>query len=192
INLNRVYSLGRPAKHVISLLIHQGYSEEVLQICEKAGVKPVTNFSPTSAKTIGDPQLLQELKSEIQKEEKAKSLYYNNLLRATVQLRNSKLGLSILKYFSALEQSDNHFVPEVLVTQYLKLRPESVVTHKQRSSKTSILGGFDATSIFASLVSDTANSPHGNADSSLGAEQEDNQVTQHDENAGPDGEMHED
>ncbi|KAI9328137.1 hypothetical protein BD770DRAFT_298779, partial [Pilaira anomala] len=58
VNLNRVYSLGRPAKNVISLLIHQGYEKELLSLCDTTGVKPITNFNPTSGATIGDPELL--------------------------------------------------------------------------------------------------------------------------------------
>ena len=153
INLNRVYSIGRPAKHVISLLIHQGYEKELLSLCDTTGVKPITDFSPTSGATIGDPELLAALKSDIQKEDKAKSIFYNNLLRSAVQLRDSKLGLSILKFFNTLEISDKHYVPEVIVTQFIKLKPQAIQTPRHTTSKIAALGGFDAATIFESLES---------------------------------------
>lgn len=152
INLNRVYSLGRPARNVISLLIHQGYETELLNLCKTAGVKPITDFNPTSGATIGDPELIRTLKSDIQKEDKAKSIYYNNLLRATVQLRNPKLGLSILNYFRNLGIADRHYVPETIVQQFIKLRPQAIKVPRHNTSKDTALGGFDAASIFESLT----------------------------------------
>ncbi|CAO3618621.1 unnamed protein product [Mucor hiemalis] len=152
VNLTRIYSISRPAKHVVAILVHSAYAKELLDLFTKAGIKPILDFSPTSARTIGDPRLLETLKSDQQREDKAKSIYYNSLLRATIQLRDAKLGLHILNCFNKLDQTDRHYVPEILVQQFLKLKPEAIRPPRNHANSISkILGGFDATTLFDSL-----------------------------------------
>lgn len=153
INLTRVYSLSRPAKHVVAILVHSAYAKELTDLFAKTGIKPILDFSPTSAQSIGDPRLLETLKSDQQREDKAKSIYYNSLLRATVQLRDAKLGLHMYfkLLFHKLDSKDRHYVPEIIVQQFLKLKPDAVKPPRPAHSPAAMLGGFDATSLFRSL-----------------------------------------
>lgn len=152
VNLTRIYSLSRPAKHVVAILVHTAYAKELTDLFTKAGIKPIIDFNPTSAKTIGDPRLIETLKSDQQREDKAKSIYYNSLLRATVQLRDARLGLHILNSFHKLNSTDRHYVPEIIVQQFLKLKPEATRSPRNNTNAISkILGGFDAATLFDSL-----------------------------------------
>ncbi|CAO3627619.1 unnamed protein product [Mucor hiemalis] len=92
VNLTRIYSISRPAKHVVAILVHSAYAKELLDLFTKAGIKPILDFSPTSARTIGDPRLLETLKSDQQREDKAKSIYYNGG-------KSTSIGFLLIKCF---------------------------------------------------------------------------------------------
>ncbi|KAF1806727.1 hypothetical protein FB192DRAFT_1464755 [Mucor lusitanicus] len=75
INLKRVYAIQRPAKHVVSLLVHSHYAPEILKICEEDGLNPITDFDPISGKNLGDdPNLTKTLNAQ-QLDDKARVIY---------------------------------------------------------------------------------------------------------------------
>ena len=75
------------------------------------------------------------------------------MLQAAVQLRDPRLGLTILKFFNAQDQSsDNHYIPSVIIDEYIKLKPDSVRKISAANTARSVLKGFDASQLFASLA----------------------------------------
>ncbi|KAK4513355.1 bem46 protein, variant [Mucor velutinosus] len=156
INLKRVYAIQRPAKHVVSLLVHSHYAAEILKICEKDELHPITDFNPISGKNLGDPHLLKTLNAQ-QLDDKAKAIYYNRMLQAATQLRESRMGLAILKFFNALDSADNHFIPPVIIDEFIKLKPDCVRKIGAANTARSVLKGFDASNLFASLTTSTNN-----------------------------------
>ncbi|KAI8635922.1 hypothetical protein BD408DRAFT_326842, partial [Parasitella parasitica] len=87
INLNRIYAIQRPAKNIVSLLVHTGYAQEILNICATEGIHLITDFNPIAGTNLGDPKLLESL-NELQLNDKAKAIYYNRMLQAAAQLRD--------------------------------------------------------------------------------------------------------
>lgn len=158
INLNRVYAIQRPAKNIVSLLIHAGYAQEILDICAKEGIHPITDFNPIASANLGDPKLLESL-TEVQLNDKAKAIYYNRMLQAAAQIRDSRLGLTILKYFNSKDNTDCHAIPDVIVEQFLKLKPTAVRKIKSANTANTVLKGFDAANLFASLATPPVSSP---------------------------------
>jgi hypothetical protein len=164
INLKRVYAIQRPAKHVVSLLVHSHYAPEILKICEEDGLNPITDFDPISGKNLGDdPNLTKTLNAQ-QLDDKARAIYYNRMLQAAAQLSESRVGLSILKFFNALDSSDHHYVPSVIIDEFIKLKPDCVRKISAANTARSVLKGFDASALFASLA---ATSSSVNAESSI-------------------------
>jgi len=151
INLKRIYAIQRPAKQVVSLLVHSHYAADVLKICEADGLRPITDFNPISGANLGDPSLLQSLNTQ-QLNDKAKAIYYNRMLQAAAQLRDPRSGLTILKYFNTLASTDNHYVPSVIIDEYIKLKPDCVRKISAANTARSVLKGFDASKLFTSLV----------------------------------------
>ncbi|KAL7322790.1 hypothetical protein PS15p_211741 [Mucor circinelloides] len=152
INLKRIFAIQRPAKNIVSLLVHSNYAPEIVQICETDGVNAITDFNPISGKNLGDPKLVNGL-TDAQLNDKAKAIYYNRMLQAAVQLRDPRLGLTILKFFNAQDQSsDNHYIPSVIIDEYIKLKPDSVRKISAANTARSVLKGFDASQLFASLA----------------------------------------
>jgi hypothetical protein len=96
--------------------------------------------------------------------DKAKAIYYNRMLQAATQLRDPRSGLTILKFFNALDSTDNHYVPSIIIDEYIKLKPDCVRKISAANTARSVLKGFDASNLFASL---TATSPLKNADISV-------------------------
>ncbi|KAL7330792.1 hypothetical protein PS15p_205688 [Mucor circinelloides] len=134
-NLKRIFAIQRPAKNIVSLLVHSNYAPEIVQICETDGVNAITDFNPISGKNLGDPKLVNGL-TDAQLNDKAKAIYYNRMLKAAVQLRDPRLGLTILKFFNAQDQSsDNHYIFRLAA-----------------NTARSVLKGFDASQLFASLA----------------------------------------
>lgn len=160
INLKRVYAIQRPAKQVVSLLVHSHYAADILKICEADGLQPITDFNPISGENLGDPTLLKTLNMQ-QLNDKAKAIYYNRMLQAAAQLRDPRSGLTILKFFNALDSTDNHYVPSIIIDEYIKLKPDCVRKISAANTARSVLKGFDASNLFASLA--TSN----NVDSSI-------------------------
>ncbi|KAK4513378.1 uncharacterized protein ATC70_005376 [Mucor velutinosus] len=157
INLKRVYAIQRPAKHIVSLLVHSHYAAEILKICEKDELHPITDFNPISGKNLGDPHLLKTLNAQ-QLDDKAKAIYYNRMLQAATQLRESRMGLAILKFFNGLDSADNHFIPPVIIDEFFKLKPDCVrKIGAANTARSSVLKGFDASNLFASLTTSTNN-----------------------------------
>ncbi|KAK4520600.1 Methionine aminopeptidase 1 [Mucor velutinosus] len=157
INLKHVYAIQRPAKHVVSLLVHSHYAAEILKICEKEELHPITDFNPISGKNLGDPHLLKTLNAQ-QLDDKAKAIYYNRMLQATTQLREPRKGLAILKFFNALDSADNHHVPPVIIDEFIKLKPDCVrKISAAANTARSVLKGFDASNLFVSLTTSTNN-----------------------------------
>ena len=156
INLKRIYAIQRPAKQMVSLLVHSHYAADVLKICEDDGLRPITDFNPISGANLGDPTLLKSLNTQ-QLNDKAKAIYYNRMLQAAAQLRDPRSGLTILKYFNALDSSDNHYVPSVIIDEYIKLKPDCVRKISAANTARSVLKGFDASKLFTSLASTTNN-----------------------------------
>ncbi|CEP14560.1 hypothetical protein [Parasitella parasitica] len=58
INLNRIFAIQRPAKNIVSLLVHTGYAEEIYNICTTEGISPITDFDPIAGSNLGDPKLI--------------------------------------------------------------------------------------------------------------------------------------
>ncbi|KAL7329729.1 hypothetical protein PS15p_204779 [Mucor circinelloides] len=132
--------------------VHSNYAPEIVQICETDGVNAITDFNPISGKNLGDPKLVNDL-TDAQRNDKAKAIYYNRMLQAAVQLRDPRLGLTILKFFNAQDQSsDNHYIPSVIIDEYIKLKPNSVRKISAANTARSVLKGFDASQLFASLA----------------------------------------
>jgi len=156
INLNRIYAIQRPAKKVVSLLVHSAYAPEIIQICETEGIQPITDFDPIAGTNLGDPKLLESLNAA-QLNDKARALYYNRMLQAAVQIREPRLGLTILKYFNSKDSSDSHAIPNVIVDQFIKLKPTAVRKISGANTANSILKGFDASKLFVSLSTIDAN-----------------------------------
>ncbi|OAD02355.1 hypothetical protein MUCCIDRAFT_111726 [Mucor lusitanicus CBS 277.49] len=166
INLKRVYAIQRPAKHVVSLLlVHSHYAPEILKICEEDGLDPISDFDPISGKNLGDdPNLTKNLNAQ-QLNDKAKAIYYNRMLQAAVQqLSESRVGLTILKFFNALDNSDHHYVPSVIIDEFIKLKPNCVRKISAANAARFVLKAFDASALFASLA---ATSSSVNAESSI-------------------------
>jgi hypothetical protein len=156
INLNRVYALQRPSKNVPAILVHFAYAPEVIQLCKaEDGVDPVMDFNPTATSVIGDPHLSEILKTDEQRAAKAKALYFNHVLTAATQARDPHFGLVILKHFNSLPSVDHHYVPDVILAEYIKLRPAATRSRAQAFPTASQLRGFDASNLFEVL-----NSPH--------------------------------
>lgn len=151
INLNRIYAIQRPAKKVVSLLVHTGYAPDIVKICETEGIKPITNFNPISGTNLGDPKLLESL-NEAQLNDKAKAIYFNRMLQAAMQLRDPRLGLTILKHFNAKDGNDLHYIPTEIVDQYITLKPDAIRKISTANKAKSVLKGFDASKLFASLA----------------------------------------
>ena len=63
INLKRIFAIQRPAKNIVSLLVHSSYAPEIVKICEADGVNTITEFNPISGKNLGDPKLVNGLVS---------------------------------------------------------------------------------------------------------------------------------
>ncbi|CAO0797183.1 unnamed protein product [Mucor circinelloides] len=130
------------------------YASETVQICETDGVNAITDFfNPISGKNLGDHKLVNDL-TDAQLTDKAKAIYYNRMLQAAVQLRDPRLGLTIFKFFNAQDQSsDNHYIPSVIIDEYIKLKPaDSVRKICAANTARSVLKGFDASQLFASLA----------------------------------------
>ncbi|KAL9537460.1 hypothetical protein PS6_011736 [Mucor atramentarius] len=153
INLKRIFVIQRPAKNIVSLLVHSNYAPEIVKICEADGVNAITEFNPISGgKNLGAPKLVNGL-TDAQLNDKAKAIYYNRMLQAAVQLRDPRLGLTILKFFNAQDQSSyNHYIPSVIIDEYIKLKPDSVRKISAANTAQSVLKGFDASQLFASLA----------------------------------------
>ncbi|KAL7314654.1 hypothetical protein PS15m_006196 [Mucor circinelloides] len=153
INLKRIFAIQRPAKNIVSLLVHSNYAPEIVKICEADGVNAITEFNPISGgKNLGAPKLVNGL-TDAQLNDKAKAIYYNRMLQAAVQLRDPRLGLTILKFFNAQDQSSyNHYTPSVIIDEYIKLKPDSVRKISAANTARSVLKGFDASQLFASLA----------------------------------------
>lgn len=152
VKLNRVYSIQRPAKKVIALLVHQGYAEELSAIFATAGIELVQDFNPIDPKNIGDPKLLESLQNDVQRAAKAQAIYFNHMLEAVCSLKDAQLGLSILRHFS--DPKDTHFIPPQLIQQYLTLRPNALKIRK--TAAPTVLQGFDAASLFTVLTPPSA------------------------------------
>lgn len=155
IQLSRVYNISYPAKNVVALLVHKAYADEIYSLVSLAGISALKDFNPISGSTIGDPQLLADFTPE-QLEDKAKSLFFNRMLKAAVQLQNPKFGLHILKEFNNRSPSDNHHIPDAIVQQYIHLRPTAVRNRNHVTARASFLGGFDASQLFTSLHDTTS------------------------------------
>ncbi|KAG1124659.1 hypothetical protein G6F42_009417 [Rhizopus arrhizus] len=170
INLKRIFAIQRSAKNIVSLLVHSNYAPEIVKICEADGVNAITDFNPISGKNLGDPKLVNDLTDDAQLNDKAKAIYYNRMLQAAVQLRDPRLGLTILKFFNAQDQSfDNHYIPSVIIDEYIKLKPNSVRKISAANTARSVLKGFDASQLFASLANtnvDTSITPTSGSNSS--------------------------
>ncbi|EPB87635.1 hypothetical protein HMPREF1544_05518 [Mucor circinelloides 1006PhL] len=154
INLKRIFAIQRPAKNVVFLLVHSNYASETVQICKTDVVNAITDFfNPISGKNLGDHKLVNDL-TDAQLTDKAKVIYYNRMLQAAVQLRDPRLGLTIFKFFNAQDQSsDNHYIPSVIIDEYIKLKPaDSVRKICAANTARSVLKGFDASQLFASLA----------------------------------------
>lgn len=157
IKLHRVYSITHPAKNVVALLVHKSYAEDIKSLATAAGLIVNEDFNPTSGSIIGNPRLITEL-TPSQLDDKAKALYYNNILEATVQLPDPAFGLHLLKDFNRREITDFHHVPDILINQYIHLRPNAV-RKPNASQRHTRLRGFDAATLFNSLKSVTPQPP---------------------------------
>ncbi|KAG1067235.1 hypothetical protein G6F42_026539 [Rhizopus arrhizus] len=134
--------------------MHSNYASETVQICKTDVVNAITDFfNPISGKNLGDHKLVNDL-TDAQLTDKAKVIYYNRMLQAAVQLRDPRLGLTIFKFFNAQDQSsDNHYIPSVIIDEYIKLKPaDSVRKISAANTARSVLKGFDASQLFASLA----------------------------------------
>ncbi|KAL9537979.1 hypothetical protein MBANPS3_011295 [Mucor bainieri] len=151
INLKRVYAIQRPAKNIVSLLVHSRYAAEIHQICEEDGLQPITTFNPISGKNIGDPNLIKKLSAQ-QLDDKAKAIYYNRMLQAAAQLSEPRVSLTILKFFNALDSNDHHYVPSAIIDEFIKLKPDCIRKISAANTARSVLKGFDASALFASLA----------------------------------------
>ena len=129
---------------------------EIIQICETEGIQPITDFDPIAGTNLGDPKLLESLNAA-QLNDKARALYYNRMLQAAVQIREPRLGLTILKYFNSKDSSNSHAIPNVIVDQFIKLKPTAVRKISGANTANSILKGFDASKLFVSLSTIDAN-----------------------------------
>ncbi|EPB88152.1 hypothetical protein HMPREF1544_05096 [Mucor circinelloides 1006PhL] len=170
INLKRIFAIQSPAKNIVFLLVHSNYAPEIVKICETDGVNAITDFNPISGKNLGDPKLVNDL-TDAQLNDKAKAIYYNRMLQAAVQLRDPRLGLTILKFFNAQDQSsDNHYIPSVIIDEYIKLKPDSVRKISAANIAQSVFKGFDASQLFVSLANtnvDTSITPTTSGSNSL-------------------------
>ncbi|CAO0799571.1 unnamed protein product [Mucor circinelloides] len=170
INLKRIFAIQSPAKNIVFLLVHSNYAPEIVKICETDGVNAITDFNPISGKNLGDPKLVNDL-TDAQLNDKAKAIYYNRMLQAAVQLRDPRLGLTILKFFNAQDQSsDNHYIPSVIIDEYIKLKPDSVRKISAANIAQSVFKGFDASQLFVPLANtnvDTSITPTTSGSNSL-------------------------
>lgn len=147
VKLNRVYSIQRPAKNVMAILVHNGYVQELRNIFIECGLTVFDDFNPISPDNIGDKKLLEMLPTVEHRTAKAQSLYYNHMLQAMCALKDPKLGLSILRSFNATQ--NNHYVPEIIISKFIELKPAAIRIKKPVI--TSVLRGFDSASLFPEL-----------------------------------------
>ena len=116
----RIIDVHFPIRGVIGLLIHADFKTELLELLKQAKVHPV-EFNPIAASTIINPEYA-DYTGE-QRQDKAKELYSNRMLRACARMSKAYLGAAILRHFVDLPADDMHHLDKVVMKQFEMMRP---------------------------------------------------------------------
>ncbi|KAG1039311.1 hypothetical protein G6F43_012542 [Rhizopus delemar] len=85
IDTARILDLHFPDSHVVALLVHNDYSDDLLSIFDKVGVKPITDFNPIDPDHLRDPKFA-ELDQDTRKH-KCVEIHQMRLIRALQHIR---------------------------------------------------------------------------------------------------------
>lgn len=74
------------------------------------------------------------------------------MLQAAIHIHNLHLDLTVLNYFNSKDSNDRHAIPNVIVDQLIKLKPNAVIKISGANTANSILEEFHVAQLFISLA----------------------------------------
>jgi len=147
INNARVLDVHFPDNHVVALLIHNDYVEELLSIFDKAGVKPLDNFDPLDAQRLRNP-LFNNLDPEA-RQSKCVEIHQTRLLRALDHIRES-VRVAVARDFMRKQWiTDDQFKTIVMKTSSTSL-PVGTTTTQADTDMSDVLDTFVVSSAASS------------------------------------------